>query len=131
MVVDSSAIVAVLFGEPEADRYIDALASPERKYMSAVNKLETAIVAESRKGEIGGKALSRLLAAAEVEVIAFDSGQAEIALDVWRRYGKGRHPAGLNMGDCAAYALAAVLNENLLFKGNDFSETDIATVQAP
>ncbi|MGB4571977.1 MAG: type II toxin-antitoxin system VapC family toxin, partial [Rectinemataceae bacterium] len=98
MVVDSSAIVAVLFGEPEADRYIDALASPERKYMSAVNKLETAIVAEARKGEIGEKALSRLLAAAEVEVIAFDSGQAEIALDVWRRYGKGRHPAGLNMG---------------------------------
>jgi len=94
--------------------------------MSAMNKLETSIVVEARKGEAGAQALSRLLATAEIEVVAFDSSQAEIAMDSWRRYGKGRHSAELNMGDCAAYALASTLNATLLYKGKDFSKTDIA-----
>lgn len=126
MVIDSSAVTAVLFGEEDADRYAAALSSSGRKFMSAVNRLETSIVVEARKGKQGAKALSQFLAVSEIEVIPFDASQAEIALDAWRRYGKGRHPADLNMGDCAAYALATVLNRPLLFKGDDFSETDVA-----
>jgi ribonuclease VapC len=126
MVVDSSAVMALLFGEDGSDRYVSAVASPGRKYMSAVNRLEAGIVVEARKGEPGAKALAELLAVSEIAIVPFDSGQAEIALDAWRRYGKGRHPAGLNLGDCAAYALAATLNRPLLFKGGDFAKTDLA-----
>jgi ribonuclease VapC len=126
MVVDSSAIIAVLFGESDAPLFLRALASTERKLMSAVGHLESAIVVEARKGETGAKAYANFLAQAGIEVVAFDASQAEVALDAWRRYGKGRHPAALNLGDCAAYALAAVGNEALLFKGEDFTKTDIA-----
>jgi ribonuclease VapC len=126
MFVDSSAIIAVLFGESDAPRFLRAFASSERKLMSAVGHLESAIVVEARKGEAGAKAYANFLAQAGIEVVAFDASQAEVALDAWRRYGKGRHPAALNLGDCAAYALAAVGNEALLFKGEGFSKTDIA-----
>jgi ribonuclease VapC len=126
MVVDSSAIIAVLFGESDAPRFLRAFASTERKLMSAVGHLESAIVVEARKGEPGAKAYANFLAQAGIDVVAFDASQAEVALDAWRRYGKGRHSAALNLGDCAAYALAAVGNEALLFKGDDFSKTDIA-----
>lgn len=126
MVIDSSALMVILFGEPESEAFIEGLAAPDRKFMSAVNKLEAMIVVEARKGAEGVAALVRLLAAAEIEIIPFDSGQAEIAMATWRRYGRGRHPAGLNLGDCASYALASTLNEPLLFKGEDFSKTDIA-----
>jgi len=131
MVIDSSALFAVLFGEPEAEDYVRALASSGRKFMSAVNKLETMIVVEARKGMVGTGALARLLTAAGMEIIPFDSSQAEIAMAAWRRYGKGRHPAGLNMGDCAAYALASTLNDSLLFKGGDFSRTDAVPAMLP
>ncbi len=126
MVIDSSAIAAILFGEPEAPSFLRALASAEPKLMSAVGHLESAIVAESRKGEIGAKAFANLVAQAGIEVVAFDASQTEVALDAWRRYGRGRHPAALNLGDCAAYALASVANQALLFKGEDFSKTDVA-----
>ncbi len=125
MVIDSSALLAILFGEPGAEEYIEALASPGRKLMSSVNKFEAALVVEARKGEAGSAALARLLAAAEVKTMPFDASQAEIAMAAWRRYGKGRHPAGLNLGDCAAYALALTLNDSLLYKGDDFSKTDV------
>jgi ribonuclease VapC len=131
MIVDSSALAAVIFGEEDRRVYIEALSGPERKYMSSVNFLEIGIVAESRKGEAGAKALGRILSESEIDVVAFDSGQAEIALDAWRRYGKGRHKAGLNLGDCTSYALAKISNEPLLFKGEDFSETDAATLRFP
>jgi len=126
MVIDSSALLTILFGESDAGDFIDALAYPGRKYMSSVNKLEVSIVVEARKGEAGSAALAKLLATIEVETIPFDSGQAEIAMATWRRFGKGRHPAGLNLGDCAAYALASTLNDALLYKGEDFSRTDVA-----
>jgi len=126
MVIDSSALLAVLFGELDAGDFIEALAFPGRKFLSSVNKLETMIVLEARKGEAGSAALARLLATVEVETIPFDSGQAEIAMAAWRRFGKGRHSAGLNLGDCAAYALASTLNDALLYKGEDFSRTDVA-----
>lgn len=128
MVVDSSALSAVLFGEDDAERCLDALAAPERKFMSAVTRLEAGIVIEARKGDIGARALAQLLAETGIDVIPFDAGQAEIALDAWRRYGKGRHPAGLNMGDCASYALSKLLGQALLFKSEDFPLTDVARV---
>ncbi len=128
MVIDSSAVVSILFGEAEAASMIDALALPERKLMSSVTRLESAIVVEARKGEAGARDLAMLMAEASIEVVAFDASQAEVALDAWRRYGKGQHPAGLNFGDCAAYALAAVAHEGLLFKGGDFARTDVARI---
>jgi ribonuclease VapC len=130
VVVDTSAVSAILFGETDSERFISALASSGRKFMSAVNRLESAIVVEARKGEGGAKALAQLLAVSEIEILPFDSSQAEIALGAWRRYGKGRHPAGLNLGDCASYALSATLNRPLLFKGDDFTKTDIAEYPA-
>ena len=126
MVIDSSALVSILFGEPEAPSFLRALASSEPKLMSAVGHLESAIVVESRKGAIGAKAFASLVARAGIEVVAFDASQAEVALDAWRRYGRGRHLAALNLGDCAAYALASVANQALLFKGQDFAKTDVA-----
>jgi ribonuclease VapC len=125
-VVDSSALAAILFGEEDRLRYMEAVAAPGRKLISSVNYLEIGMVAEARKGDPGAKALSGLMAVGDLDVVAFDTGQAEIALDAWRRYGKGRHPAGLNLGDCAAYALAKLTNQPLLFKGGDFAKTDIA-----
>lgn len=126
MVVDSSALAAVLFGESDASRYIQALSLPVNKYMSAVSRLGISIVVESRKGPQGTRLLAQLLSTAGIEEIAFDSSLAEVAFDAWRRWGKTRHAAGLNLGDCASYALAKVLNQPLLFKGEDFSRTDIA-----
>lgn len=131
MVVDSSALAAILFGEKDRIRYTEALAAPGRKLISSINFLEIGMVAEARKGDQGAKALSKLMAVADLDVVAFDAGQSEIALDAWRRYGKGRHPAGLNLGDCAAYALAKLSNEAMLFKGGDFSKTDIAEAGPP
>lgn len=128
MVVDSSAILAVLFDEEEASTFLSQLAGPQRHFMSAVNWLEASIVCEARKGEAATPFLLQLLSECSVQIIPFDASQAAIALDTWRRYGKGRHPASLNMGDCAAYALARTLNDTLLYKGDDFSKTDIASL---
>lgn len=126
MVVDSSALLAVLLGESDAPDYADALARPGRKLMSSVSRMECGIVVEARKGEAGAKAFARLVALGGIDTVAFDAGQSEIAVDAWRRFGKGRHPAALNMGDCASYALAKLLGESLLWKGEDFSLTDLA-----
>lgn len=125
MVVATSVLCAVLFGEPEAGFYAEVLAQPDRKLLCSVNALEIGMVVESRLGEPGTRALADLLDAAQVDVVPFDSGLAEVALDAWRRYGKGRHPAGLSLGDCAAYALAKVTHQALLFKGTDFSQADL------
>jgi len=126
MIVDTSALSAILFGEDEATVFMQALAGPERKLMSAFTHLEASIVVEARKGAVGAQALAALVATSGIETIAFDRSQAELALDAWRRYGKGRHPAGLNLGDCAAYALARLTDQPLLFKGDDFDKTDVA-----
>lgn len=96
--------------------------------LSAANLLEAAMVIESRKGESGGRELDLLLYRAGIEVVALDQDQAEIARSAWRRFGKGRHPAALNYGDCFAYALAKRQRAALLFTGNDFTQTDIARV---
>jgi ribonuclease VapC len=128
MVVDSSALISILLGEPEADAFAEALARPERRFMSAFNWLEASMVIEARKGLPGARLFNELASGCGIEVMPFDAGQAEVALDAWRRFGKGRHEAGLNMGDCAAYALARTMNQGLLFKGDDFLLTDVAQV---
>ena len=123
MVIDTSAIMAVLKLEPEAAAFAKSIEGAERRLVSAGTVLEAGIVTESRSQ--GGRELDGFLAAARVEIVAFDAEQAEIAREAFRRFGKGRHPAGLNFGDCMAYALSQPAGEPLLYKGDDFSKTDV------
>ena len=125
MIIDSSAICAILFGETDTKRYEDAIAQAEVRRISAGNLLEAAIVIESRTGPLGGDQLDALIERAGIEVVPISAEQATIARRAWRRFGKGRHAAGLNLGDCLAYALAESTGEPLLFKGDDFARTDI------
>ena len=129
MVINSSALVAVLLGEPAAAAMAAAIAAGSPRLLSAANLLETSIVIENRKGEVGGRELDLLLYRSGIEVVAFDPEQAEIARVAWRRFGKGRHPAGLNYGDCFACALAKQRRLPLLFRGSNFAQTDIEAVQ--
>ncbi|MDW7712525.1 MAG: type II toxin-antitoxin system VapC family toxin [Deferrisomatales bacterium] len=129
MVIDTSALTAVLLGEPEAEGLAEAIAADPRRLLSAVSALETGIVIEARKGEQGGRELDLLLHRIGAQVVALDERQAGVARAAWRRFGKGRHPAALNIGDCCAYALAHLSAEPLLFKGGDFSETDLPAVE--
>ena len=125
MIVDSSAVLAILFGEPDSGRYETALALAPTCRMSTANFLEAAIVVESRVGTSGGHQLDILLERAQIELVPVTPEQAHAARRAWRRYGKGNHPAGLNFGDCFAYGLAETTREPLLFKGSDFALTDI------
>jgi len=125
MVIDTSALIAILFGEPEALSFTRVLAGETLKLISSFNALETGIVVEARKGEAGGREFDLLMHRAQIEIVAMNADQAELARAAWRKYGKGNHPAGLNIGDCCAYALAKYSGEALLFKGDDFSQTDI------
>jgi len=125
MVIDTSAIIAVLLLEANAASIAQAIESASPRLLSAASLLEASIVVESRKGETGGRELDLLLYRAAIEVVAVDQDQAEIARLAWRRFGKGRHPAGLNFGDCFAYALAKSRRLPLLFQGDDFVQTDI------
>lgn len=129
MVIDTSAILAILFEEVEASVIAEQISKDTKRLLSAGTALEVMIVIEARKGEAGGRELDLLLHRAKVDVVPFDSEQAEIARSAWRHYGKGNHPAGLNFGDCFAYALAKISGEPLLFKGNDFNQTDIQLVK--
>ena len=126
MIVDTSALLAIFLAEPERKRFLDAITEAETRRISAVNVLETGIVLEARRGEAAGREFDLFLHQAQFEVIPADSEQVEIARVAWRKYGKGRHPAGLNFGDCFAYALAKVMGEPILFKGDDFAQTDLA-----
>lgn len=123
-VVDTSAIVAVLLGEPERGR-VEAVLVGEPCVMSAATRVELGIVVEARTGPAGSQLLEELLARIEVDVVPVDVEQAREAVTCWRRFGKGRHPAGLNLGDTFSYALARRLAAPLLFVGDDFSRTDI------
>jgi ribonuclease VapC len=125
MVIDTSALIAILLYEPETEPFAKAIASDPKRLISAFNLLETAIVIEAKKGEAGGRELDLLLHRTQIEAIPLTPEQAEMARTAWRRYGKGKHPAGLNIGDCCAYALAQYSGEPLLFKGDDFSRTDV------
>lgn len=125
MIIDTSAVLAVLLGEPDAEHYEKTIASALPRRMSVVGLLEAAIVLESRGGTAAADELDLFLQTAEIELAGVTVEQAWAARRAWRRFGKGNHPAGLNFGDCFAYALAETSNEPLLFKGEDFSRTDI------
>lgn len=125
MVIDTSAIVAIAQNEPEAPDFERLIADDPIRLISAATMLETAMVLETRFGDPGGAELDLWLAKANVEIVAVGAEHADQARRAWRRYGKGRHPAGLNYGDCFSYALAKLTSESLLFKGDDFSQTDI------
>jgi ribonuclease VapC len=128
MVIDSSAIVAVLLNEKNAAQIAQAIEAASQRLLSAANLLEASIVIESRKGEAGGRELDLLLYRTAIEIVAVDQDQVESARIAWRRFGRGRHPARLNYGDCFAYALAKSRGLPLLFQGDDFSQTDIDAV---
>ncbi|RLA96224.1 MAG: type II toxin-antitoxin system VapC family toxin [Deltaproteobacteria bacterium] len=129
MVIDSSALIAILLGEPEAEALARAIARDPVRLISTFSALETGIVIEVRKGEAGGREFDLLLHRARIEIVPMNVEQYEIAREAWRIYGKGRHPAGLNIGDCCSYALAKYSGEPLLFKGEDFSKTDVPAVR--
>lgn len=126
MVIDTSALIALLLNEPAAERIARAIDSARVRLLSAANLLEASIEIESRKGEPAARELDLLLYRARIDVIPVDQDQAEIARAAWRRFGDGRHTGGLTYGDCFAYALAAQRRLPLLFAGGDFTRTDIA-----
>jgi ribonuclease VapC len=125
MVIDTSAIIAILFDEPDQRRYGDAIEAAEVRLVSAVTRVELAFVIEGRKREAGRERLERFFRLTGAEIVGVMPQHAEIAVDAFRRFGRGRHRARLNIGDCFSYALAAATDNALLFKGDDFSHTDI------
>jgi ribonuclease VapC len=128
MIVDTSAVIAILKEEQDAPRFLRAVAiSTQPKRMSAANYLEAGIVVDANRNPLLSRRLDDLIAQTEIEVKAVTPQQADIARAAYRDFGKGSgHPAGLNFGDCFAYALAKSMREPLLFKGDDFSRTDVA-----
>jgi ribonuclease VapC len=126
IVVDSSALIAILRREPEADSFLQTIATSDGCLLSSVSLLETSMVLAGRTGDADfWTELDALIARAAIEVVAQNAELAEVARRIFLRYGKGRHPAGLNLGDCASYALAKAKELPLLFKGNDFPRTDL------
>ena len=125
MVIDSSAIIAILCNEPERYDFNRKIEADSRRLISAASVFETSIVLETRYGEEAYRELDFFILKATIKIHPFDAEQLEIARRAYRQYGKGRHPASLNYGDCFSYALAKQTGEPLLFKGNDFSQTDI------
>ncbi len=125
MVIDTSALLAIFLAEPERKAFLDSILQAETRLISAASVLETGIVLEARRGESAGREFDLFIVRANLQIVPVDSEQAEIARSGWRKYGKGRHPAALNFGDCFAYALAKSSGEPLLAKGTDFVASDI------
>jgi len=128
MVIDTSALTAILRKEPERDALLTALVGAPARTISAVTALEAAMVIEGRYGPDAGADLELLLYTSRIRIVPFDARQSTIAVRAWKKYGKGRHPAALNLGDCCVYALARASGEPVLCKGGDFTQTDIAVV---
>ena len=126
MVIDTSVLIAILANEPEAELFETAIDADPVRLISAASVLETAIVAEARYGDIGGRELDLLLYKAEIQIVAVTADQIDVGRRAFSKYGKGRHPAALNFGDCFSYALAKTSGEPLLFKGTGFLQTDVA-----
>lgn len=126
MVIDTSALAAIFSAEPERDPFLTAITASESRLVSAATVLETGIVVEGRQGEAAGREFDLFVVRADLQIVAVDAEQADLARSAWRKYGKGRHPAALNFGDCFSYALAKASGEPLLAKGTDFASTDIA-----
>lgn len=128
MVLDTSALMAVLLGEDDAELYVRAIVDDPRRLISAFILLETSIVIEARKGPDGSREWELLQYRINIDVVPFTTTQHVLAIEAWRRFGKGRHPAGLNIGDCCSYSLSKMAGEPLLYKGDDFVQTDITPV---
>jgi ribonuclease VapC len=125
MVIDTSALVAIFFAEPEREKFLAAITAAGSRLVSAATVLETGIVLEARQGEAAGREFDLFVVRANLQIVPVDADQADLARSAWRKYGKGRHTAGLNFGDCFSYALAKLTGEPLLAKGTDFACTDI------
>ena len=126
IVVDSSAIIAILRLEPESDVFLKAIVAADAVEMSAVSALEASMVLAGARGGVSAWApFDELMERAAIVVVPFDHQQHALARDAFLRFGKGRHPAGLNLGDCASHALATLRGARILFKGDDFTKTDL------
>lgn len=125
LAIDSSALLAIVLGEPDAAAFAERLAGPGQKLISAATLLEAAVAAERRGGLEARDRLDRLVSHIAPDIVPFDLERLGWARDAFRKYGKGRHPAALNLGDCIAYATARHAVVPLLFKGDDFAQTDI------
>ena len=128
MILDTSALVAILFGEPEATRYTQFIHDADRCLISAANFVELSIVVETQLGPEASRQCDVFFRRAGILIEPLTVEQAHLARQAFHDFGKGRHPAGLNFGDCFAYALARATGQPLLFKGEDFRKTDIAGV---
>lgn len=129
MIIDSSAIVAILGGETEAQYFADAISEAPIRLISAVNYVEVAVVIDSRRDPVFSRRVDDLLRDSHIDIEPVTVSQARAAREAYRDFGKGRHRAGLNFGDCFAYALAKDKGEPLLFKGDDFRLTDVEAAQ--
>lgn len=130
MVIDSSVLVAILFDEPEAEGFVEAIAEADRRLMSAASLLEAAIVVDNQISPAAGRQLDAFVEDAQIEIEPVTERQFRIARQAYLDFGRGNHPAKLNFGDCFAYALAKATGEPLLFKGDDFARTDIVVAAA-
>lgn len=126
MIVDTSALLSVILGEPDAEHFLSLMGGAVELGVSAATLVEAGIVAEAKGGREAADDLEALLSELECTVVPLDHEQTAAALEAWRRFGKGRHPAALNFGDCLSYAAAKVAGRSLLFKGNDFTQTDVS-----
>lgn len=131
MIVDSSALVAILLGEPEADEFRELAANSTHLRMSVMSLLETTIVLEGRENSPGASAIDELVAELGIQLMPVTLEQIQAARQAWRQFGRGNHPARLNFGDCVVYGLAVTSGEPLLFKGDDFARTDVAVALRP
>jgi ribonuclease VapC len=125
MVVDPSALVAIVFNEPDGPAFREAILASDSVFIAAPSVVEFIMVALGRKGPEGEAVARSIMELGNIQIASFDAAHAALAQDGFRRYGKGRHPAKLNLGDCFSYALAKSLGEPLLFKGEDFRLTDV------
>src|SRR6266480_483137 len=125
MVIDTSALLAIFLAEAERTTFLDLILQAGKRLISAANVLETGIVLETKRGESAGREFDLFVVRTNLEIVPVDAEQIEIARSAWRNFGKGRHPAALNFGDCFTYALAKSSGEPVLAKGRDFTLTDI------
>jgi len=131
MVVDSSAITAMIVGEPERELFEDLIMRVPTPVISVAAVVEISIVLRNKRRDADADALDEVLSELRLDVRAVDASQGKLARDAFAKYGKGRHPAGLNFGDCFTYALAKARDDVLLFKGDDFARTDIVRAWRP
>ena len=131
MVIDTSALAAIFFREPEREYFRAAILAADACLISAATVLEAGMVIEARRGGGAAREFDLFVVRANFKIVAVDSDQAELARSAWRKYGKGRHPAALNFGDCFVYALAKASGDPILAKGADFSLTDASVVPLP